>query len=268
MKLQKLIKKLRRADHRTAVSALSSIEEKISPQGAAFSEEAVMAIPLLFDIATRSETKARREILNYLGSAYEDTLGTWQFRWDEDPETRHYFTEMVAWEQAISETYRSCMPSVIHLLGRDNDESVRGSSVFLLSRIKECPNNLTLTFRNMYAEQAGDAFRIDIIEGMTNLIFRQNPVPAAELHWLHEKLKDPSPAIRMGTALSLMAREGQQKEVESDEPGNRSLNQIALDARGKGEHTLRKTAWLAKKSTDWALERAFVQTADSGDTKP
>ncbi|MCX4730448.1 hypothetical protein [Streptomyces sp. NBC_01363] len=266
MRLQKLIKRLRKSDRQTALSALSALEEGISPQGAAFTEEAVTAIPMLFDAATRSETRIRSEILNYLGSAYADTLGTWRFRWDEDPDTRHHFTEMVSWEQAISESYWSCAPSVVPLLGAEHDEAVRGSAVFLLSRIKESGPELMPTLQRVYDEQVGEPLRIDIIEGIANLTFTQRPVRVSDLQWLHEKLNDSSPAIRLGAALSLMAREGQVEGAGHEDDGRSPLKRIALDARAEGESALRQTAWLAKKSTEWALERTVDQNADSGGT--
>ncbi|WP_141720831.1 hypothetical protein [Streptomyces sp. Ncost-T10-10d] len=266
MRLQKLIKRMCTSDRQAALSALSALEERISPQGAAFTEEAVTAIPMLFDAATRSETTIRSEVLNYLGSAYEYTLGTWRFRWDEDPDTRHHFTEMVSWEQMISESYWNRAPSVVPLLGADHDEAVRGSAVYLLSRIKESGPELVPTLQHMYDEQVGEPLRIDIIEGVANLTFTQRPARASDLQWLHEKLNDSSPAIRLGTALSLMAREGQEKEAGHEDDGRSPLKQIALDARAEGEHALRQTAWLANKSTDWALERTADQNAESGGT--
>ncbi|MBM9505978.1 hypothetical protein [Actinacidiphila acididurans] len=247
MKLQKLLKRVRTSDRRKAISALSALEERISPQGVAFMEEAVTAIPVLLDTATRPETSIRPEILVYLGDAYAYTLGTWQFRCEDEPASRHHFTKMVSWEKSISQSYRDSIPSVLNLLGADNSEAVRSSAAYLLSRIKESGPELIPTLRRMYDEQVGEPTKIDIIEAVAHLAITLRLGNASDVQWLRERPHELSPAIRLGGALSLMARQ--------DEDERKSLERIAVDARPEGEAALQQAAWMANKSTGWALER-------------
>lgn len=247
VKIQKLLDRTRESDRRKALLALSALEERISPQGAAFMEEAVRAIPKLLDTATHSMTPIRVEILRYLGDAYERTLGTWQFRWDDEPAMRHHFAGMVAWERSIAQSYRDSIPWVMPLLGSDNSEAVRGSAAYLLSRIRESGPELISTLRQMLDEQVGDPVKIDIMDGVAHLSITLRLGSAGDVQWLRAKLRDRSPVIRMGAALSLLARE--------DGDGRDALERIAVDARPEAEGALWQAAWMANKSTDWALER-------------
>ncbi|MEU3078710.1 hypothetical protein [Streptomyces laurentii] len=247
MKVQKLVDRVCTSNPRTAISALNSLEEQISPQGAAFTEEAVTAIPLLLEAVARPEVSIRAEILNYLGDAYAYTLGTWQFRWDDEPDMRDHFSEMVAWETSISKSYSDSTPALLSLVEEDNGESVRGSAVYLLSRIRKPLPELIPTLQDMYGEKIGEPLKADIIEGVANLSITLRLGHLSDVQWLREKLSSSSPAIRLGAALSLMARE------EADDRS--ALARIAHDARAEGESTVQRTAWMARKSIDWALER-------------
>ncbi|MFE4593857.1 hypothetical protein [Streptomyces laurentii] len=247
MKVQKLVDRVCTSNPRKAISALNSLEEQISPQGAAFTEEAVTAIPLLLEAVTRPEVFIKAEILNYLGDAYAYTLGTWQFRWDDEPDMREHFIEMVAWETSISKSYSDSTPALLSLIKAGNSESVRGSAVYLLSRIKESLPELISTLQEMYGEKIDEPLKADIIEGVANLSITLRLGHLSDVQWLHEKLSASSPAIRLGAALSLMARE------EADDRS--ALARIAQDARAAGESTVQRTAWMARKSIDWALER-------------
>lgn len=247
MKVQKLVDRVCTSNPRKAISALNSLEEQISPQGAAFTAEAVTAIPLLLEAAACPEVSVKAEILNYLGDAYAYTLGTWQFRWNDEPDMREHFAEMVAWETSISKSYSDSTPTLLSLIKADNSESVRGSAVYLLSRIKKSLPELIPTLQEMYGEEIDEPLKADIIEGVANLGITLRLGHLSDVQWLREKLSSASPAIRLGAALSLMARE------EADDRS--ALARIAQDARAEGESTVQRTAWMARKSIDWALER-------------
>ncbi|MFJ2585255.1 hypothetical protein [Streptomyces sp. NPDC087538] len=239
------------SDADRARRALFAICEVICPQRMTLERESVEYIPVLFEAGLSRATLIAPEIFFYLGRIYMSALWSWKRSQLRRPPARHSeYDEMVAWETGVAAAYERFLPAVTELVERNENVRDRCAGVYLLSQMKEHRNDLMGFLRSLFDDSLDERLKVDIIEALANLGFTAGPMDErgrAVHQWVHEKLSDPSPAIRLGAALSLFPR------VDGDE--QKSLKREIARTVLEGHAVVEEAAWLLEGSVPWAIRR-------------
>lgn len=245
---------LRNPDRHTALRALSTLQETISPQGVVFEREAVDCVPRILELALNGHTAIRPELLMYLGNVHRYALGTWRrIRNESAPEDQSQYDEMLTWEDRIAAGYGARFPSAVALLKRSADIRVRGAAAYLVSDFGSQKHELIPLMRHMFEEIESMALKVDIIEAVANLgitLEEEYEDRRSTIDWIEAKTGDISPVIRLGATISLLAR------VDQDSLAR--LEGAVASSTRQDRRAVMEAMWLSGRSFDWATTRRLV----------
>lgn len=249
--LMLLIDGLSESDEERAWKALEGLEVALTPQGLVFEEDSPECIPLMLELALEETTVIQADLMRYLGEAYRSAVWTWRrVRDEDDAERRHVYDEKVAWEESVSASYEAALPRVLALARLAEDIRLRGACVLLLGGAVDQGEVLVPVLQEFYGQVGEEPLKIDVIEAVANLGIgpRSDEVMRpAVAEWLRLGLADPAAGVRLGTALSLLARVG------AEEHG--MLREAVVDSVYQGTPALESAMWMFGRPFGWALDR-------------
>ncbi|WTW92039.1 hypothetical protein OG216_01015 [Streptomycetaceae bacterium NBC_01309] len=245
------IDELSSADRDTAWNARDELEMALTPQGLVFDEGSPECIPLMLELALEQRTMLGAELMHYLASVYCSAMGTWRrVRSEADAERRSVYDKGVAWEDSVAASYEAVLPRVLALARGFGDTPFRGACVFLLGGAVGQRHVLVPVLQQFFDHETEEPLKIEAVEAVANLgaaPHGDDQVGSAVSDWLRLRLDDTSAGIRLGAALSLLAR------VEAHERD--ALLEVVVDARPQGAPAVGKAMWLSGKGIGWALDR-------------
>ncbi|MFJ8746319.1 hypothetical protein ACIRL2_44110 [Embleya sp. NPDC127516] len=249
--LLRLIDDLSSPDQDTAWNARDELEMVLTPQGLVFDEGSPECIPLMLELALEQRTVLGAELMHYLASVYCSAMGTWRrVRSEADAERRSVYDKGVAWEESVAAGYAAVLPRVLALAQGPGDTPFRGACVFLLGGATAQRHVLVPALQQFFDHETEEPLKIEAVEAVANLgagSHGDDQLGSAVEKWLRLRLDDTNAGIRLGTALSLLAR------VEADERD--ALLEVVVDSRPQGAPAVDEAMWLSGKGIGWALDR-------------
>ncbi|MFH9479209.1 hypothetical protein ACH4L7_36050 [Streptomyces anulatus] len=250
-KLLRLVDELGSLDEETASQALDELEMTLTPQGLVFDEGSPECIPLMLDLALEQGTVLGSALMYYLANVYCSAAWTWRrVRSEAAPKRRSVYDAGVAWEESVAAAYEAVLPRVLTLARGPGETSLRGACVLLLGGAVEQRSVLVPALQQYFDQVTEESLKIDAIEAVANLGAdhrSEEPIRSTVMAWLRTRLDDAAAGIRLGAALSMLAR--------VDDGERDPLLDVVVDSIHRGAPAVDGAVWLSGKGIGWALDR-------------